>query len=176
MSSVENKLKNIKLAIFDIDGVFTDGKLYIDNYGNELRAFNVQDGQGIKLLIDAGLEVAIISAKDSEMVKLRMNSLGVYHLYLGYENKRIAYQALLDKLNLTPHDVVYTGDDLPDLPLIIKSACGIAVNNANSFIKENADYITKENGGNGAVREVCELILTAQGKFQHLLNEFLETM
>lgn len=174
MLRLGEKLKKIVLAIFDIDGVFTDGKLYLSNSGEEMRSFHLHDGLGIKLLLKQGIEVAVITAKQSETVKLRCQSLGIQHIYQGYERKEPAYQELLQTLQLSSEVVCYTGDDLPDLPLIKCSGVGIAVANAQAVLKEYADYVTHKAGGEGAVREVCDLILKAKSIYYSAIDNYLE--
>ncbi len=172
LKNFKQKLKLVKLAIFDVDGVFTDGTIYLNNQGEELRQFHLHDGLGIKLLHRAGIEVAIITAKTSEMVKIRMQSLGIKYIYQGYENKVPAFQEICKILNMDASQVIYTGDDLPDLPLIQMAGLGIAVANATEMVRENADYVLQKKGGKGAVREICEILLKANDKYQGLLHDY----
>ena len=168
------KLSNIELAVFDVDGVFTNGTILMNNQGEEWRQFHLQDGLGIKLLIKMGIKVAIITAKKSEGVNIRMRSLGIEHIYQGYENKILAFNHLLQTLNLLDSQVMYTGDDLPDLPLIKRSGFGIAVRNAINPLKNCADYVTIKKGGEGAVREICDLLLRAKKKDKFIIDSYLE--
>lgn len=149
----------IRLAVFDVDGVFTDGRFYLSNEGVESKAFHTQDGHGVKELIRAGIAVAVISARSSEAVRLRMAELGVPHVFQGVTDKLQAFESLLGRLQLAPAQCVYTGDDVPDLPLLRAAGFAVAVANAVDEVKAACDYVTSAPGGAGAVREICELIL-----------------
>lgn len=157
--------KQIKLLICDVDGVFSDGRIYLGNNGEELKAFNTRDGYGVKALQAAGIDVAVITGRHSALVEQRMTSLKVKHIYMGQENKIAAYQQLLQTLNLTPEQVAFIGDDSPDLKVMKKVGLSISVPDGHPFVKRHADYITTLNGGFGAVREVCDLLLIAQNHF-----------
>ncbi|MEX0975649.1 MAG: HAD hydrolase family protein [Woeseia sp.] len=150
--------EDIRLAAFDVDGVFTDGRFYLSNDNVEAKAFSTQDGYGIRRLLAAGIEVAVISGRNSRAVELRMCELGVTHLMQGIADKVAALDGLLSRLQLTPRQCVYTGDDLPDLPLLQHVGFSVAVANAVQEVKDVCDYITRNPGGFGAVREVCDLI------------------
>lgn len=156
------KAKNIKLIIFDVDGVLTDGGLYFSDDGTEFKRFSSLDGYGIKLLKDFAIEPAVITARKSQTVAYRMKDLGISHFYQGQNDKIIAFNALLQKLTLTPQQVAYMGDDVIDLPLMQKAALSFAPNNAHSAVKQHADIITDKTGGHGAVREACDFLLHAQ--------------
>lgn len=149
----------IRLAVFDVDGVFTDGRFYLSNEGVESKAFHTQDGHGVKQLIRAGIGVAVISARSSEAVRLRMAELGVPHVFQGVADKLQAFESLLGHLQVPPAQCVYTGDDVPDLPLLRVAGFAIAVANAVDEVKAACDYVTRAPGGAGAVREISELIL-----------------
>jgi 3-deoxy-D-manno-octulosonate 8-phosphate phosphatase (KDO 8-P phosphatase) len=164
----------IKLLILDVDGVLTDGKLFFDHQGNEYKSFNAQDGHGIKLLRQTGVEVAVISGRRSQAVELRMNSLGITHVYQGHEDKRAAFQELLAALAITPEHVAYVGDDLLDLPIMTQVGLAMAVDNAVDTVKQYAHGCTVRGGGHGAVREVCELIMQAQGHYDAIVNAYLK--
>jgi 3-deoxy-D-manno-octulosonate 8-phosphate phosphatase (KDO 8-P phosphatase) len=163
----------IKLVIFDVDGVMTDGKLYFDAQGGEQKIFHVHDGLGIKLLQQSGVKVAVISSRSSLPVQSRLENLGIAYIYQGQENKITAFNELLENLQLTPAQIAYVGDDLPDLPLICKAGLGIAVANAVALVKQYAFWHTRAKGGEGAVREVCEIILQAQGTLLEMQSSFL---
>tara|TARA_B110000914_G_C15362884_1_gene399413 strand:+ start:216 stop:749 length:534 start_codon:yes stop_codon:yes gene_type:complete len=169
-----NSAKSIKLLILDVDGVLTDGGLYFDDNGSEFKRFNALDGHGIKMLLDSSIEVAIISARHAKCVAHRMDGLGVKHYYQGQSNKTIAFEELLTKLDLQPNQVAYVGDDVIDLPVMSKVAMPIAVANAHPYVKEHAVLTTQNTGGNGAVREVCDLLLTAQNKYDGLMAAYLK--
>lgn len=173
---IENALdlaKSIKLVIFDVDGVLTDGSLYFSDKGDVMKTFNVHDGLGMGFLRNAGIELALITGRKSKIVVQRAAGLGIKHVYQNATQKLIPYEALLTKLKLTDDEVAYVGDDILDLPVIRRVKLGIVVANAPSYIKEHAAYVTEKPGGNGAAREVCDLILKAQHKFDAILNEYL---
>ena len=158
--------KNIKLAIFDVDGVLTDGRLYFLEDGSEFKTFNTLDGHGIKMLINSGVRTAIISGRKTPVVERRAQNLGIQHLYQGREDKLVVLDELLGELGLSYEQVAYLGDDLPDLPVIRRVGLGMAVANAAAFVREHAHGITCARGGEGAAREFCELILRAQGSLE----------
>ena len=168
-----DRAKKIRLAIFDIDGVLTDGKLYLLDDGQNLKAFHCHDGLGIKLLARTGIITAVITSHRSALIDKRMAQLQVHHVYQGIENKITAYEELIAKLNIPDEEVAYMGDDLPDIAIIRRVGLGIAVANAADMVKQFACYTTNRNGGEGAVREVCELILHAQNTFKDVHEAFL---
>ncbi len=174
MQLIVEKAKKLKLLILDVDGVLTDGKLFFDNEGNEYKSFHARDGHGIKLLRQTGVEVAVISGRKSNSVALRMKSLGIDHIYQGHEDKRAAFNELLTKVGVTSEQVAHVGDDLLDLPIMTRVGLAIAVNDANFAVKKHADWCTTTPGGQGAVREVCDFIMQAQGHFDDVLNTFLK--
>ena len=162
-TATANRLSGIRLAAFDIDGVFTDGRFYLSDDGVELKAFHTQDGFGIRQLLDAGIEVAVISGRRSAAVERRMQELGVRHIVQGCKDKVAALDQLASQLGLKAGECTYVGDDVPDLPLLGHVGYSIAVANAVQPVRDACDYTTRARGGFGAVREVCELILTARG-------------
>jgi 3-deoxy-D-manno-octulosonate 8-phosphate phosphatase (KDO 8-P phosphatase) len=174
MQAVVEKAKKLKLLILDVDGVLTDGKLFFDNDGNEYKSFHAQDGHGIKMLRQTGVEVAVISGRKSQSVALRMKNLGIEHVYQGHENKIAAFNELIEKLGITPKQAAHVGDDVIDLPVMIRVGLAIAVNDANFAVKQHADWCTTLPGGQGAVREVCDFIMQAQGHFDGMLNAYLK--
>lgn len=174
MNTIHQIAKGIRCLISDVDGVLTDARLYMDNFGNEQKAFNVQDGMGLKLLMAADIEVAVITTSRSALIDHRMKQLDIRHFYKGQVEKETAYEALKLKLNLPDSAFAYIGDDLPDIPLIQRVGLGVAVANAVSEVKKIADYETKSSGGYGAVRELCDLILYSQGKFESALARYLK--
>src|SRR5689334_10276216 len=149
MNELLEKAKKIKCLICDVDGVLSDGLLYIDNLGNELKTFHVQDGMGLKLLMAAGIEIAIITTARNAVVDHRMQQLGVTHYFKGQVDKRDAFVQLKKRLGLQDEDFAYIGDDLPDLPLIKQVGLGVAVSNAVPQVKEFADWQTEKTGGRG---------------------------
>ena len=170
--NIIEKAKKIKLLALDMDGVMTDGRVVLSDSGEIERNFSIYDGQGILWLQKTGVQVAVITACNSDVVPLRMNMLGVEHIYKGSSDKQLGYDDLLNKLDLQEEQVAYVGDDLPDLPVIIRSGLGITVPAAISEIKEVADFCTERQGGHGAVREVCELIMRAQGTFADIMAKY----
>lgn len=161
MSGSGAKLAGIRLVAFDVDGVFTDGRFYLSDDGIESKAFHTQDGFGIRKLINAGIEVAVISGRRSGAVERRMAELGVSHVIQGCRDKVAALDDLLATLRLTSEQCAFVGDDIPDLPLLQAVGFSIAVANAVPEVREQCDYTTSASGGAGAVREVCELVLGA---------------
>ncbi len=174
MQAVLEKAKKLKLLILDVDGVLTDGKLFFDNEGNEYKAFHSRDGHGIKLLRQTGVEVAVISGRKSNSVALRMKNLGIEYVYQGHENKIAAFNEIIEKLRITPDQAAHVGDDLLDLPIMTRVGLAIAVDDANFAVKQRADWCTTLPGGHGAVREVCDLIMQAQGRFEDVVNAYLK--
>ena len=170
--SLTEIIKHIKLIIFDVDGVFTDGKFYYGNH-EEMVGFHSHDGYGIRQLQKTGIEIAIISGRGSEAVKRRFAELNIQHLFLKQHNKLEAYEQLLFLLHITDDQVAYVGDDYPDLCVMEKVALPIAVPNATESVKKIAKYCTKNKGGKGAVREICDLILKAQDLYMPMLNSYL---
>lgn len=169
------KAKKIKLLVCDVDGVLTDGGLYFDANNNELKRFCAQDGHGIKSLMKYGIEVAIISARNTPSVASRMINLGIKHYYQGQNDKKKTLAQLIKKLKLTNDQVAYMGDDVIDLPPMLAVGFAVATNNANTIVKDYAHYITTKNGGYGAVREVCDMILSAQNLYDDFIQQYLKT-
>jgi len=175
MQSLEfiEKSKLVKIIIFDVDGVMTDGRIYVDDKGMEIKAFHVLDGFGIKLLLKNDINIAVISGRNAPGVAFRMENLGIKHVFQGYLDKIEIYQNLLNNLGLQDDEVAYIGDDLPDLPLLKRVGLPITVPNASQEVLDRTPFVTQAKGGKGAVREVCEFILKAQGKWENVLNQYL---
>jgi 3-deoxy-D-manno-octulosonate 8-phosphate phosphatase (KDO 8-P phosphatase) len=174
LDSAIEKAKKIKLLILDVDGVLTDGRLFFDQEGNEYKSFHAHDGHGIKLLQQTGVKVAVISGRKSPIVASRMKNLGIGLVYQGHENKRSAFLDILAQTSVTPEQTAHVGDDLLDLPIMIKAGFAIAVQDANFAVKNHADWCTSLPGGQGAVREVCDFIMQAQGSFDKVLAGYLQ--
>lgn len=164
---VVEKAKHIKLFVCDIDGVFSDGRIYLGNDGEELKAFHTKDGYGIKALGASGVDVAVITGRQSTIVQNRMSALNVKHIVQGEENKLPALKNIMTSLQLSPEQVAYIGDDMPDYECMNYVGLSIAVNDAHPAIIQLADYQTFLPGGFGAVREVCDLMMTSQNTLQH---------
>lgn len=164
----------IRLAVFDVDGVMTNGDLIFDETGNEYKVFNVQDGMGLVMLREAGIKVAVISARTSGIVNRRMTELGVEHILQGKRNKQEALSGLITGLGLEQEQTAYAGDDIIDLPAMSDAGMSIAVADAHPRVIEQADWVTVKSGGQGAVREICDLLLESQGKLENIYQKFFE--
>ncbi|WP_017444272.1 3-deoxy-manno-octulosonate-8-phosphatase KdsC [Gayadomonas joobiniege] len=158
------QLSHIKLLICDIDGVFSDGRIYLGNQGEELKAFHTRDGFGIKAIINAGIQVAVITGRKSNIVEKRMHSLGIQHIYQGQENKVSAYNELKQACQLEDQNIAYIGDDMPDYSVMQQVGLAIAVADAHPIINRISQYTTETRGGFGAVREICDLLLESRGQ------------
>ncbi len=168
------RAKNIKLVIFDVDGVMTDGGLTIGDDGQEYKTFNTQDGLGMKLLKASGVEMAIITGRTSNVVKQRSESTGVAHFYQGVEDKLTAFNDLIAKLNIKLEQTAFMGDDVVDMPPMLRCGLAVSVPAAPESVKQRAHYVTTKEGGRGAVRELCELIMQAQGTFDSQMASFFK--
>jgi len=158
------RARAIRLVTLDVDGVLTDGRIYVDDHGHEFKAYSALDGQGIKMLQRAGIEVAWITGSNAPSVRHRAQHLGVAHVVLGAEHKRPPWERLRAVLALAPEACAHVGDDLPDVPLLIACGLGVAVPHAPASVRRRARHVTASAGGRGAVREIAELILAAQGR------------
>ena len=167
MGNAEDKARKVRLVIFDVDGVLTDGGLHFDSEGREHKTFNSLDGHGIRMLLECGIQVAIITGRQSELVNHRMRDLGVELVFQGHRDKRLPFESLLQTTGLIKDQVAYLGDDLPDLPVMSQVGFAVAVKNAHEFVKQQADLITETRGGSGAARELTDYIL----RVQDLLDE-----
>ena len=163
-AATKNPLSRTRLVAFDVDGVFTDGRFYLSDDGVESKTFHTQDGFGIRQLIDANIEVAVISGRSSGAVDKRMRELGVAHVIQGCKDKIAAFDELTGRLGIDDTECVYVGDDVPDLALLAKVGYSVAVANAVSAVREQCDYTTAAQGGRGAVREVCDLVIAARAQ------------
>ncbi len=173
MHSVIEKAKSIRIVIFDVDGVLTDGTLYFTDSGEEIKAFNSRDGHGMKMLKASGVELAIITARESRSVKLRAENLNITLLYQGEKNKLKVFESLVTKLKLDMSSCAYVGDDLIDLPVMTRCGLSICVHSSPILVKKHAHYVTNSEGGQGAVREVCEMIMRSQGTLDEQLEKYL---
>lgn len=167
---IREAAKNIKLLILDVDGVLTDGSIILDNEGNEFKAFHVRDGHGIKMLERAGIKVAIITGRHSKVVERRAHELGITEVYQRCHIKSVAYEHLIEKMGITDKEVAYIGDDIVDIPILKRVGLSVAVADATDETKAEAMIITKNCGGRGAVREICDLILKSKGKWEELID------
>lgn len=174
MTTAAAKARPVKLLIIDVDGVLSDGGLQFDNRGEEYKTFNSLDGQGIRMLLESGIQVAVITGRKSAIVEHRMNDLGVKHIYQGFRDKRPAYEQILKDCGCKAEEVAYVGDDLPDLAVMCRVGFAIAVQNAHAFVKQHCHWVTTARGGNGAVREVTDFILQAQSLLESKQASYLE--
>ena len=158
------RARAVRLAIFDVDGVMTDGTIYIGARGEAFKAFNILDGHGLKMLREAGVATAILSGRKHAAVDRRAKELSIDHVIQGRSDKVPEFERLAKRLRLDPAACAYVGDDLPDLPVLRRCGLAVAVANAADAVKAEAHYVTRASGGHGAVREVCELILRARGQ------------
>ncbi|KPJ93915.1 MAG: 3-deoxy-D-manno-octulosonate 8-phosphate phosphatase [Gammaproteobacteria bacterium SG8_15] len=173
MEEVLNRAKHIKLIIFDVDGVLTDGSLFYGDDGQEYKAFNSRDGHGMKMLQETGVQIGIITGRTSEVVLHRMKNLKVQHIYQGRLEKLPAFEELIGKLGITPEHVAYVGDDVVDLPIMIRVGLAITVPGAHDLAKQHAHWITSKPAGAGAARDICEMIMKAQGTYDALIAKYL---
>ncbi len=162
-AALSEKLKTIALVVLDVDGVLTDGKIIIDDLGNESKHFHVRDGHGLKLLMRGGVDVALLTGRTSEVVNHRARDLGITIVRQGVKDKAQVLSEMLAEKNISRDRVAYVGDDIVDVPAFRMVGFSAAVADAPGYVKAHADYITEKKGGDGAVREICEMILKAQG-------------
>lgn len=174
MQDLTEKAKKISLVVFDIDGVLTDGGLILGENGNEYKVFNVRDGQGMVMLRESGCEVAVITARSSNIVAERMATLGIEFVFQGQNDKGKTLVELMQKLDKSREQTAYVGDDFIDLPAMRRSGLAIAVADAHPLVQEQADWVTSARGGHGAAREVCEFIMQARGVFQSTLQRMFK--
>jgi len=176
MRLTENNMERaakVKLMIFDVDGVLTDGSLHFGSDGEMMKTFNVHDGLGIKLLQESGVQTAIVSARQSLIVARRASDLGIMHVLQGVHDKRVPFLKLLADTGLTADQCGYIGDDVIDLPILTRVGFAVSVPNGRLEVRQRAHYVTEAAGGAGAVREVCELLLRAQGTHAAIMAQFL---
>ena len=173
MNDIHQKARDIRLVIFDVDGVLTDGRLFLGDDGQEYKAFHSRDGHGMTMLLQSGVKIAIITGRSSEVVRLRMAHLGIEHVYQGHRDKLPPYQELKAVLGIDDAQIAYVGDDVVDLPVMGRVGLAIAVQDAHPLVKRHTHWQTHRPGGQGAAREVCELIMEAQGTLPALLEWYL---
>lgn len=175
-AAARERAARIKLAAFDIDGTLTDGRLSFSDDGRELKSFDVHDGQGLKLLMGLGIEVALISARSSALVIRRATDLGIRHLVQGSHDKGAALSALCASLRIEPSAAAFMGDDLPDLAAMAVAGFSVAPANAHAWVAQRVDWQTRAAGGSGAVREFCDLVIEAQGRSAEVLARFVPAL
>lgn len=175
MTDYKARAKAIKMVVFDVDGVLTDGSLFLGDDGQEYKAFNSRDGHGMTMLRQAGIAMAVITGRRSEVVRIRMESLGVEYVYQGRRDKRPAYTELIQACGLEHSEIAYMGDDVVDLPVMRQVGLAIAVADAHPLVKQYCHWQTRLPGGAGAAREVCEELLAAQGKLDAIFAGYLSS-
>ena len=168
------KAKKIKWFVFDVDGVLTDGKIIYDSEGKEIKMFCVKDGIGIHMLNMVGIKTAIITGRSSEIVEKRARELNITEVFQNSSNKLTHYNELKEKYNLKDEEILYIGDDIVDIPVLKRVGFGATVPSAPEEVKKYAIYITNKEGGNGAVREVIDLVLKIQGKYDEIIKKYCE--
>ncbi len=171
---IEEAARNIKLLILDVDGVLTDGSIILDNEGNEYKSFHVRDGHGVKMLISAGIRVAIITGRYSRVVSRRAQELGITDVFQKCFDKNAAFTSLIEKYSLTEGDVAYVGDDIVDAPIMKRAGLAVAVADGDDEMKKFALLVTRHRGGRGAVREVTDLILKSKGVWERMFHGYFK--
>lgn len=173
-SILQSRAKSIRLVAFDVDGIMTDGGLFLSDSGEEFKRFNSLDGHGLKMLKASGVELAIITGRSSRCVELRAKNLGIAHVFQGVENKLDTLRALLAQLSLSAENAAFMGDDVMDLPAMLQAGLAITVPEAPQVVRDRAHYVTQRSGGHGAVREACEWLMSAQGSLEAYLEPYLK--
>ena len=173
MRDIIDKAQGTRLVIFDVDGVLTDGSLFVGDDGQEYKAFHSRDGHGMVMLMQSGVEIAIITGRSSDVVRIRMESLGIEHVFQGHRDNLPPYLALKAQLVIKDECIAYVGDDVVDLPIMRRVGLAIAVQDAHPLVKQHAHWQTSRGGGRGAARDVCELIMEAQGNLKGMMDKYL---
>jgi len=166
------RAKAIKLLLFDVDGVLTDGSLFLDNHGEEYKAFNSRDGHGLKMLQRNGVAIGIITGRESQIVAHRMRELGIQHVRQGCADKFPVYEQMIAELSLKPEQVGFVGDDVVDLPIMLRVGFAVSPQDGHFLVKRHAHWVTPNSGGRGAGRDVCELLMLAQGTFASEMQRY----
>ncbi len=173
MNDILEQARRIELVIFDVDGVLTDGSLFLGDQGEEYKSFNSRDGHGMVMLMESGVKIAIITGRTSNVVRIRMESLGIEYLFQGHRDKLRPYEELKRALGTADERIAYVGDDVVDLPVMRRVGLAIAVQDAHPLVKQHAHWQTPHGGGRGAARDVCEMIMEAQGNLQGMMDRYL---
>ncbi len=171
--SAAGRARNVRLMVFDVDGVLTDGTLFVAAAGEEFKAFNILDGHGLRMLRDSGVQLAIVSGRESAAVTRRAQELGIEHVHQGIAAKLPVFEALCARSGLESEQCGFVGDDFPDLPVLVRCGFAASVPNAPEAVRSRVHYVTRAAGGRGAVREICEFVLDAQGKLDAALGRYL---
>ena len=168
----QKKLKRIQLLLLDVDGVLTRGDIIYDDTGRQIKIFNVKDGLGLRLIAEAGIKIGVVTGRISMALKHRCHNLGIEHIFDGITDKAALLDHISKQTGVTVERIAYVGDDLPDIPIMTRVGVSIAVADACDIVRQNATMVTRSRGGRGAVREICETILKAQGLWEQALNRF----
>lgn len=171
---VQNRAKKIKLLIMDVDGVLTDGRIFIRDNGEEIKAFHTLDGHGLKMLQASGVQTAIITGRDAPSVALRVKQLGINYYFKGIHDKKAAYETLRQEAGVAEEECAFIGDDVVDLPVMVRCGLPVTVPEGHWFVKQHSMYQTKQSAGKGAVRELCDIIMQAQGSLDDALQQYLK--
>lgn len=174
LKPIRDRIENLRLLVFDVDGVLTDGTLLLDDDGRQYKSFNSKDGQGMSMLMKSGVNIAILTARSSRVVSHRMRELGISLVIQGQHDKRSALLQLLSQIDINPEQSAFVGDDVVDLPAMRAVSLGIAVADAHPLVLEQANWITTQPGGRGAAREICEAIMHIQGSFAQAMAPYLD--
>ncbi len=166
------KIRKVKLLVLDVDGVMTDGRIIIDDAGIESKHFDVKDGHGLRILMRYNIDVVLLTGRRSRVVEHRAADLGITEVYQGVRNKMEAFIGILERRKLAPEETAYVGDDIVDIPLLRRVGFAVTVADSASEVRDVADYVTERSGGRGAVREVCEVILKAQGRWTEVAARY----
>jgi 3-deoxy-D-manno-octulosonate 8-phosphate phosphatase (KDO 8-P phosphatase) len=172
---MQERLKKIKMLLLDVDGVLTDGRITYSSDGTETKSFDVKDGHGLKMIQRAGIEVGIITGRQSTIVEHRADELGIRILYQGVKDKRVPFLEILEKYRLSEEEIAYVGDDIVDLPILLKVGFAATVADAMLDVKENVHYVTMLAGGRAAVREICDLILKESGRWDGVAAKYFQS-
>ena len=170
--ALQEKIKPVRVLILDVDGVLTDGEIIIDDVGRETKHFNVRDGHGLIMLMRYGVEVVLLTGRTSQVVSHRALDLGIKEIYQGVFNKLIVFEEILRKKNIVPAATAFVGDDVVDVPVLRRVGFSATVADASADLKNVVDYVTEHKCGRGAVREICEIILKAQGKWPEVAARY----
>jgi 3-deoxy-D-manno-octulosonate 8-phosphate phosphatase (KDO 8-P phosphatase) len=170
--NIKDRLSKIRILILDVDGVMTDGRIIMDDEGRQMKNFDVRDGHGLKMIQRCGVKVVLLTGRTSEVVKHRARELGIKDIYQGARNKKEVFEKILDKHKLPPEAVAFIGDDIVDIPVLNRVGFSASVVDAADIVKKSVDYVTRNQGGRGAVREICDLILQAQGKWPEIATKY----
>ena len=168
----QNELKRIQLLLLDVDGVLTRGDIIYDDDGRQIKIFNVKDGLGLRLVAEAGIKIAVVTGRISMAVKHRCQNLGIEHIFEGVTDKAALLNRISNETGVSVEHMAYVGDDLPDIPIMTRVGVSIAVSDACEVVRQKATMVTQSKGGRGAVREICEAILKAQGQWEQTLERF----